>query len=359
MAALLSPSYLPESVDDHAFSTTPAPRAPAPLGVLLINLGTPDTPTAPDIRRYLREFLSDPRVIELPALLWQPILRGLVLARRPAKLVPRYADIWMEEGSPLLVWSEAQAQALQQRLDARALPVRVAVGMRYGNPSIADGLAQLQAARCEHVLLVPLYPQYSATTTATAVDHACRALARRRNQPAVRSIKRFHTHPGYIAALASQVQELWQEKGLPDRLLLSFHGLPWRMVERGDPYHRDCMETARLLADRLGEAGALVHVSFQSRFGAQAWLQPYTEPTLRQWAREGVRRVDVICPGFVSDCLETLEEIQIECRDAFVEEGGETLNYIPCLNAREDWIAVLEDLVVRELQGWPGIPADA
>ncbi len=359
MTLPLFPSWLPEAIDDHAFSTTPAPRPRAPLGVLLINLGTPDTPTAPDIRRYLLEFLSDPRVVELPALLWQPLLRGVVLLRRPQTLVPRYRDIWMAEGSPLLVWSEAQAQGLQQRLDARQVPARVALGMRYGNPSIAGALDELQAAGCEHVLLVPLYPQYSASTTATAVDQACLMLRRRRNQPAVRSIKRFHDDPGYIAALANQVQACWQDKGRPERLLLSFHGLPWRMVERGDPYHRDCMETAQLLSERLGETGVPVHVSFQSRFGTQAWLQPYTEPTLRQWAREGVGRVDVMCPGFVADCLETLEEIQVECRAAFLEEGGKALHYIPCLNAREDWLDTLTDLVVQQLQGWPGVDGAA
>lgn len=354
MSKLFAPRYLPEPPDVHAFSETPPPRPASPLGVLLINLGTPDEPTPASIRRYLREFLSDPRVIELPALLWQPILRGAVLTRRPRSLAPRYRDIWLDEGSPLLVYSQAQATGVQQRLRAQGIDARVALGMRYGNPSIDSGLNELQQAGCEHVLVVPMYPQYAASTTATAVDAVARNLARRRDQPAFRTIKRHHDYPGYIDALWRQVSQYWDQHGLPDRLLLSYHGLPRSMVEKGDSYYRDCMETTSLIRQRMPSDDVSVHASFQSRFGAQEWLQPYTEPTLRQWGRKGVGRVDVMCPGFVADCLETLEEIQVECRDAFLEEGGQALNYIACLNDNPDWLDALTALVAQNLAGWPG-----
>lgn len=214
---------------------------------------------------------------------------------------------------------------------------------------------QLHEAGCERILTFPLYPQYAASTTATAVDKVNEYAARRRNQPELRFVKRYHDDPGYIDALALQVRRFWEQHGLPEYLLLSFHGLPRRTVELGDPYYRDCMETAARLRERLGEAGQRIRVSFQSRFGAQQWLEPYTEPTLRAWARDGVKRVDVMCPGFLADCLETLEEIQVECRDAFLAEGGETLNYIPCLNADPAWLDALTNLVLQNLQGWPGV----
>lgn len=354
MSKLFAPRYLPELADPHALAEHPPPRAASPLGVLLINLGTPDEPTPAAIRRYLREFLSDPRVIEIPPLLWQPILRTMVLARRPRTLVPRYRDIWLDDGSPLLVYSQAQATGLQQRLRARGIKACVALGMRYGNPSIDSAMNELQQAGCEHVLAVPMYPQYAASTTATAVDAVARNLARRRNQPAFRTIKRHHADAGYIDALWRQLTRYWDNHGMPDRLLLSYHGLPRSVVEKGDAYYRDCMETTSLIRQRMGDEGDRVHASFQSRFGAQEWLQPYTEPTLRQWGREGVGRVDVMCPGFVADCLETLEEIQVECRDAFLEEGGRELRYIACLNDNPDWLDALTDLVVTNLVGWPG-----
>lgn len=319
----------------------------------MVNLGTPDEPTPKAIRRYLTEFLSDPRVIEIPQIVWQPLLRTVVLARRPAKLAPRYESIWLDKGSPLLVWSRAQAEGVQQRLDARGVSARVVLAMRYGNPSIQRAMDTLKQAGCERILVLPLYPQYAASTTATAVDKVAEYASRRRNQPELRFIKRYHNDPGYIDALADSVDRFWKQHGLPEYLLLSFHGLPRVTIEQGDPYYRDCMETAVLLRERLGAEGARVRVTFQSRFGAQKWLEPYTEPTLREWARQGVRRVDVMCPGFLADCLETLEEIKIECRDAFQAEGGETLNYISCLNDDERWIDALTELALRNLCGWP------
>lgn len=352
MSAVFPPRYLPEAADDQAFSDHPAPRAPGPAGVLLINLGTPDAPEAGAIRRYLAEFLSDPRVIELPALLWQPILRGLILPLRPRKLAPRYREIWHEQGSPLLVWSLAQGQGVARALQAQGLRACVEVGMRYGRPALSEAIRALRRQGCERILAVPMYPQYAASTTATAVDAVAMHMSRLRDQPELRFIKRFHAEPEYIDALAAQVERHWARHGAPQKLLLSFHGLPRAVVEKGDPYRRDCMETADLLAARLGERGGLVHVAFQSRFGAQKWLEPYTEPTLRAWAREGVRQVDVMCPGFLADCLETLEEIQMQCRDAFLAEGGERFGFISCLNDDPQWAQGFAAIIGRHLQGW-------
>lgn len=352
MTKLFASRYLPESVDPHALSSTPPLREDGPLGVLLINLGTPDAPTAKAIRAYLAEFLSDPRVIEIPQWIWQVILRGFILTRRPQALAPRYEEIWLEQGSPLMVWSQAQAQGVQQQLTASGISAHVELGMRYGNPSIASAMDKLRAAGCERILVVPMYPQYAASTTATAVDCVNAYAAKLRNQPELRFIKRYHDDPGYIDALAQQVQQYWSQHGKPQRLLLSFHGLPRRTIEQGDPYHRDCMETTALLKQRLGEDAGLVHVSFQSRFGAEKWLEPYTEPTLRAWAKQGIAQVDVMCPGFLADCLETREEIQMQCRDAFLAEGGQQFRYLSCLNDDPGWIAGLTNLVKKHLVGW-------
>lgn len=341
--------YFAEPSDPHALSRTPPERENATTGVLFINLGTPDAPTPAAIRRYLAEFLSDPRVIEIPQPLWQVILRLFILPRRPRALAPRYKEIWWEEGSPLLVASRQQAEGVEQELARRGITIRAALGMRYGNPSIASAMDTLRDAGCDRVLVVPLYPQYAASTTATAVDKVHEYTRRRRNQPELRFVKRYPDDAGYIAALAESVRSHWQQHGKPERLLLSFHGIPRVTVERGDPYHRECMHTVQALKQALGDDGERVHHAFQSRFGAQEWLQPYTEPTLREWARSGVRSVDVMCPGFLADCLETLEEIQIECRDAFLAEGGETFRYIPCLNGGATWVRALADIVQRNL----------
>jgi ferrochelatase len=347
-----APRFLSGAADPHCFDTAPPARPAGPIGVLLVNLGTPDAPTAGAIRRYLAEFLSDPRVIELPSWLWQLILRGIILPLRPRKLAPRYAEIWLEAGSPLLVHSQDLVGAVDRALTARRADIRVALGMRYGNPSVEGALARLREQGCERILVVPMYPQYAASTTATAVDAVMTTVARWRDQPALRFVKRYYDEPGYVAALARRVRQHWQEHGRPDRLLLSFHGLPRVAVEQGDPYFRDCMETAGLIRQALGEDGSLVHVGFQSRFGAQKWLEPYTLPTLREWARQGVARVDVMCPGFLADCLETLEEIQMQCRDAFLQAGGREFRYIACLNGDEAWAGALADLVLRQLSGW-------
>lgn len=366
MSKLFSSRFLPEAQVAEVFAQTHASElgtaaalaavselhTPGPVGVLFINLGTPDAPTAKSIRRYLAEFLSDKRVIEIPPWIWQIILRGVVLVTRPRMLAPRYKEIWMNSGSPLLVYSAAQAQGVQQVLDAQGVNVRVELGMRYGNPSVASAIHKLRAQGCERILTVPMYPQYAASTTATAVDMVTAYAARLRNQPELRFVKRYYDDPAYIDALAARVQAFWRQGGKPQRLLLSFHGLPRRVIEQGDPYYRDCMGTAALLKRRLGADGGLVHVSFQSRFGAEKWLQPYTEPTLKDWAAQGIVDVDVMCPGFLADCLETLEEIQQQCRVAFMAAGGRQFRYIPCLNDDPAWVDALAGLVLRHTAGW-------
>jgi ferrochelatase len=319
----------------------------------VVNLGTPDEPSAPAIRRYLGQFLSDPRVIEIPQWVWQIILHGVILRTRPRKLVPRYRGIWLEQGSPLVVYSRAQAVGLEKQLHSEGADVRVVLAMRYGNPSIQAGMEALRRQGCERILIVPLYPQYAASTTATVVDAVAGYAARLRNQPELRFIKRYQDDPVYIQSLVGKLTGFWDQHGKPERLLLSFHGLPQRTILQGDPYHRDCMDTVRAIKAHLPpEDAKRVYVSFQSRFGAEKWLQPYTEPTLKTWAQEGVKHVDVMCPGFLADCLETLEEIQQECREAFLHAGGETFRYIPCLNDDERWIQGLAKIVRQHLLGW-------
>jgi ferrochelatase len=322
-------------------------------GVLLVNLGTPEAPTPGAIRAYLGEFLSDPRVVELPRFMWLPILHGLVLTRRPSRLAPSYAHIWMEEGSPLLVYSRRQAEGVAQRLAARGLDVDVELAMRYGRPSVAEAMRALHERGCEQILVVPLYPQYAASTTATAVDCVAAEAAGMRDQPALRFIKRFYDDPAYLDALAGKIGEFWQANGRPDKLLISFHGLPQRVIEQGDPYLHDCLQTAALLRARLGLSEQQAEVSFQSRFGAARWLEPYTEPRLRALPGEGVASVDVVCPGFVADCLETLEEINQQGRAAFMDAGGRQFRYIPALNDSTAWVDALTALVEKNLQGWP------
>ncbi|CAM3894955.1 ferrochelatase [Bordetella tumulicola] len=344
--------YLPEPTQADPLDENPPPREVGPVGVILVNLGTPASPAPRDIRRYLAEFLSDPRVIEIPRYLWMPILHGLVLARRPQRLQPRYAEIWMDEGSPLMVYSRRQAEGVQRALQARGMAVQVELAMRYGEPSIKQAMTRLRQQGCQRMLTVPLYPQYAASTTATVVDAVAAHAARLRDQPELRFVKRFYDEPGYLDALAGQVADYWQTNGRPQKLVMSFHGLPRYSIELGDPYYRECLETARLLRERLGLGPEQVEVTFQSRFGTARWLEPYTEPTLKTLAAQGVTEVDVVCPGFVADCLETLEEISKECRDAFLSAGGRQFRYIPALNDDPAWIDALTDLVGTHLQGW-------
>ncbi|MCC7547686.1 MAG: ferrochelatase [Burkholderiales bacterium] len=326
---------------------------PARAGVVLVNLGTPQAPSAAALRPYLKQFLSDPRVVEIPRALWWLVLNAVVLNVRPRKSARKYAAIWTDEGSSLAVHTRRQAALLQQVLTERTgVPVEVVWAMRYGSPSIDAALAQLARAGCDRVLVVPMYPQYAASTTASTYDAVFESLRARRNLPALRLLKHFHDDPGYIAALARSVREHWQAHGRGDRLVMSFHGLPRLALDRGDPYHCECHKTGRLLAQALDLSEDQYVVSFQSRFGAAQWLQPYTQDTLEGLARKGVRHLDVICPGFVADCLETLEEIALENRTAFLAAGGTRFHYIDCLNERPDWIAALADIALANLQGW-------
>lgn len=331
----------------------PATSRTKPIGVLLTNLGTPDSTSTRDVRRYLAEFLSDPRVIDLNRFIWLPILYGAILTIRPPKSAAAYRQVWMDEGSPLLVYARRQTDAVRRRLNEMPeTPVHVALGMRYGRPSLADGLRELQDAGCDRILLLPLYPQYSATTTATTYDKVNSLLADQIVQPALRSVTRYFDDPAYIEALADSVRKYWQDNGRSDLLMMSFHGLPQRYVDNGDPYADDCKATAHLLADRLGLAPDEWKQCFQSRFGREPWLQPYTDMTLIDWAKQGIKTVDVICPGFSADCVETLEEIAITNRELFIENGGQQLSYIPALNDNPAHIDMLTGLIKREISGW-------
>jgi len=329
-------------------------------GILLVNLGTPDAPTAHAVRRYLAEFLSDPRVVEIPRVVWWPILHGAILRTRPAKSAAKYAAIWSNEGSPLWVWTRKQALRLLGSLGERGHAVLVQAAMRYGQPSIAAGLQALKEQGATRVLVLPLYPQYAAATTGSTID-AVQAWSRRtRHVPELRVVNQFHDDGGVIEALAARVREHWMREGRGRMLVMSFHGLPARSLTLGDPYHCQCLKTARLLAERLGLTQQEHQVTFQSRFGRARWLEPYTETTLRKLAQQGHERVDLICPGFVSDCLETLEEIGIEARNTFLTAGGKEFHLIPCLNDSPAWIDALAKLAIRHLQGWPTqIPSPA
>ena len=326
---------------------------PPSTGVLLVNLGTPESPTPGALRRYLSQFLSDPRVVEIPRLIWLPILHGIILRVRPAKSAAKYASIWMTEGSPLRVWTEKQTTLVQGFLGERGHRLIVKHAMRYGQPSITAQLDALKAEGATRLLIVPLYPQYSGATTASVMDEVFAWGRRIRNLPELRHIGRYPEHSGYIDALASSVKEHWKAHGRAGKLVISFHGMPHHTLLKGDPYHCECLKTGRLLAERLALSPDEYVVTFQSRFGKAKWLEPYTEPTLRQLAKTGTRRVDVICPGFVADCIETLEEIAMEGKEAFLSSGGQEFNYIPCLNDRLDWIRALSDLIEQHLQGWP------
>ena len=326
---------------------------PERTGILLCNLGTPDAPTTPAVRRFLKEFLSDHRVVEVPRLLWMLILHGLVLRVRPKQSAAKYASIWTAEGSPLTVWTDKQAKLLAGYLGERGHPVVVRWAMRYGSPSIASVLNEMKAQRCTRILILPLYPQYSATTTASICDAVYAWGQQVRTLPELRFVNHYHDDAGYIAALAKRVTDHWLVNGQPDKLVLSFHGVPKRTLTLGDPYHCECLKTARLLTEQLRIKADQVVVTFQSRLGRAEWLQPYTEPTLIELARAGVKRVDVMCPGFTSDNLETLEEIDQEAREAFLHNGGEAFHFIPCLNDQHEWMAALAGLAIKHLQGWP------
>lgn len=320
---------------------------PPRVGVLLVNLGTPDAPTPSAVRRYLKQFLSDRRVVELPAILWQPILRGIILNTRPRKSAHAYAQVWTDEGSPLAAITARQARALQPLL-GDAVMVRHA--MRYGNPAIETVIDEMLAAGCRRILVAPLYPQYCGATTATVTDAVGAHLTRLRWQPALRTLPPYHDDAAYIGALKASVEtQLAALDFEPEVLLASFHGMPERTLKQGDPYHCHCVKSARLLAEAMGRP---IAVSFQSRFGRAKWLDPATDTTLDKLAADGIKRLAVIAPGFSADCLETLEEVAMQGRDAFLDQGGTHFAYLSCLNDSDVGMAMLETLVRREMSGW-------
>ncbi|RVU85855.1 ferrochelatase [Leucothrix sargassi] len=329
------------------------------LGVLLVNLGTPDEPTTPAVRRYLKEFLSDGRVVEIPKVIWWCILNGIILRKRPAESAKLYASVWGEEGSPLLANGKKQQQALQQEMAVRFNgPVHVKLAMRYGNPSILNGLRELRKEGARRLLVLPLYPQYSATTTATTYDAVSKEMKRWRWLPEIRFVNQYHDNERYIATLAKSIEAHWAEHGRKEKLVMSFHGLPKRNLELGDPYHCQCHKTGRLIAEKLGLKKDEWLVTFQSRFGRAEWLKPYTDKTLEKLAEEGVNSINIVCPGFPADCLETLEEIAVENRDVFIDAGGKDYSYIPALNYDPEHIQVLADIIQQHTQGWPEVSPD-
>jgi ferrochelatase len=344
-------NYRPEPAYTHG--------TPQKTAVLLVNLGTPAAPTAEALRPYLKQFLSDPRVIEIPRIAWWPILNGIILNTRPKQSAAKYASIWLPEGSPLKVHTERQATLLRGYLHEKAGGVVVEYAMRYGQPSIPQVLEKLKAQNCQRILLVPLYPQYAASTVATAYDAVFGELQQMRNAPALRTVKHFHDDPGYIKASAQNIADYWTLHGRPDKLVMSFHGLPRFTLDKGDPYYCECQKSGRLIAEQLGLKPEQYLITFQSRFGRAEWLQPYTAATLAELGKQQTRRVDVVCPGFVGDCLETLEEIAMEVRNEFLHAGGGEYHYISCLNERPDWIHALTAIVLENLHGWLEQPAAA
>ena len=348
------------------------PANNATTAVLLCNLGTPDAPTAPALRTYLREFLSDPRVVEIPRLVWWFILNLIIVPFRSSKSAAKYASIWIkngnESGSPLKIWTEKQAKLLEGWLGEAGHRVTVRYAMCYTTgavcPSIATQLDKFKAEGISRVLILPAYPQYSSTTTAAVFDQVYTWAAKVRSVPELRFVNRYHDDAGYICALEQSVRKQWQITGKPnfdqkDRLVMSFHGIPERSLHLGDAYHCECYKTARLLGEALGLNPTQYKVTFQSRLGRAKWLQPYTEPTVIELAKSGVKRIDVICPGFNCDGLETLEEINMEVRHAFTSSGGQTFNYIPCLNDDAAWLGALSSITQKHLSGWPTQGAEA
>jgi protoporphyrin/coproporphyrin ferrochelatase len=333
--------------------------AAARTAVVLVNLGTPDAPTAPAVRRYLKEFLSDPRVVEIPRAVWWFILNLIILPLRSSKSAAKYAQIWTSEGSPLKVHTQKQAMLLRGALGQRGHKVEVVMAMRYGSPSLPEVLDKLKADNVTRVAVLPAYPQYSGTTTGSINDAVFDFYKKVRNVPELRIVRNYHDHPGYIIALRDSILAHWEKSGRGDKLVMSFHGVPKRTLLLGDPYHCECYKTARLLAAELGLKEGQYLVTFQSRFGKAEWLQPYTAPTLQKLAQEGLKSVDLVCPGFTSDCLETLEEISLEARHDFLAAGGKEFNYIACLNEHPSWVSGMADIAEQHLAGWPTLLTSA
>ncbi len=323
------------------------------VGVLLLNLGTPDAPTTPALRRYLGEFLADPRVVEVPRFLWRMILHGIILRIRPSRSAKAYQTVWTNEGSPLLFHTQNQAIGVAEALQTKwGDDLEVEFGMRYGNPSVAKGIEALIQKGVRKLLVLPLYPQYSGSTSASTFDAVAKDFMQRRWLPDFRFISHYHDDPNYIKAVAQRIRDYQQQHGTPDKLVFSYHGVPKSYLTKGDPYHCECYKTTRLVAEELGLEKNAYITTFQSRFGREEWLQPYTDKTLQALPAQGVKSLQVVCPGFASDCLETIEEIDIENRDYFMGAGGEKFGYIPCLNATAIHIQALTALIETNLQGW-------
>jgi ferrochelatase len=337
--------YNPEPKYDHGDQLK--------VGILLANLGTPEAPTAKALRPYLRQFLSDRRIVEIPRAIWWLILNGIILVIRPKKSAEKYASVWTSEGSPLMVHAKKQTLLLRGFLAQKInSPFAVELGMSYGKPSMASAIEKLKAQHCDRILVFPLYPQYAASSTASALDAVWRTLLKTRNVPAIRSIKHYHDHPAYIEALAQSVREHWRINGKPNKLIMSFHGVPKFHLLKGDMYHCECHKTGRLLAEALGLNKDEYAIAFQSRFGKQEWLKPYLAGMLESLGKAKVSRIDVICPGFSSDCLETLEEIAMEGKHIFQSNGGGEYHYIPALNENDAWIHAMTTIALENLQGW-------
>jgi ferrochelatase len=345
------PKYQPTPDFEHGHADT--------TGVLLVNLGTPEAPSTASVRRFLKQFLSDPRVVEIPRLLWWLILNGVILRIRPSRSAEAYRKVWTEEGSPLMLYSTQLTDLVREQLEERAPGFfRVELGMTYGEPSIDAAIDRLQREGARRMLVLPLYPQYSGTTTASVFDAVTKKLRGVRWLPETRFINQYHDKPGYIAALAASVREYWDQHGRGSHLLLSFHGVPRYTLEGGDPYHCQCQKTGRLLAESLELGDDEWTLSFQSRVGRAEWLRPYTDETVEAMGGDGIKQLDVICPGFSTDCLETLEEIAMQNAELFEESGGESLRYIPALNARDDHVSLLTGLIEQHAAGWSNAPND-
>ena len=330
------------------------------VGILLANLGTPDAPNAKALRRYLGQFLMDRRIVEIPRFIWCWILHCIILVIRPKKSAAKYASVWTAVGSPLMVNAQKQTKSLQQFLSLSVKsPLVVELGMSYGNPSMKSAIEKLKAQHCDKILVFPLYPQYAASSTASALDAVWRVLLKMRNVPAIRTIRNYHDHPAYIKALATSVSAYWTTNGRPEKLIMSFHGVPKVHLTKGDPYHCQCHKTGRLLAEALNLNKEDYTIAFQSRFGKQEWLQPYFSNILEALGKAQLKRIDVVCPGFSSDCLETLEEIAIEGKEIFQHAGGGDYHYIAALNNNEAWINAMGKIALENLQGWVDLGWDA
>ena len=329
------------------------------IGILLVNLGTPDAPTPEAVKRYLKEFLWDKRVVDTPRILWWFILNGIILNTRPARSAKLYEKVWTKEGSPLLVIGNSQKSALQAELHKQGnTNMHVELGMRYGQPSIQQGLEALIGYGCQRILVLPLFPQYSNSTTASVSDAVKAAAKVLPSSVEIRQVNDYHDHPAYIAALATSIREAWQKHGKPEKLMLSFHGIPQRYADNGDPYPDHCNQTSRLLAEELELEPKEWIASFQSRFGREEWLKPYTDETLQAWGKQGIKSVQIGCPGFAADCLETIEEIAVENRHLFEHAGGGSFHYIAALNDRPDHIHALTDIAISHCATWVDNPPD-